>query len=261
MELDFFIIWPFFPLVFIFGLIFGSFLNCLIWRLYKGDTIWGRSYCPWCGHKIHWYDNIPVISFLLLKRRCRFCKKKISWQYPLVELLTAIFFLLSFRFNALSGFSVVKLLFDLTLISLLIIVFVFDWRWFLIPVQTLIFGALILLALNLFLGFSVGQLFLAMLIGAGFFALQYLITRGRGLGEGDIWLGGFLGLAFPDIGHLITLFFLTYIIGGLTSIILMSLGLKKMGSKLPLGIFLTISALICLFWAENLINWYLGLIL
>ncbi len=88
--------------IFLFGLIIGSFLNCLIWRLHKEESILGRSYCPKCRHQIVWYDNIPVFSFLLLKGKCRHCGKNISWQYPLVELATGILFVMSFLAN-LSG--------------------------------------------------------------------------------------------------------------------------------------------------------------
>lgn len=257
---DFFT-FPLFFLVFLFGLIFGSFLNCLIWRLYKEETIMGRSYCPKCRKEIKWYDNVPVLSFLWLKGKCRFCHGKISWQYPIIEILTGVFFLLAFYFNFSNNFSLIKLLFDFILISILIIIFVFDWRWFLIPVQVLIVGAVILFGLNLLLGFSLWQILLSTVIGTGFFALQYLITRGKGLGEGDIWLGGFLGIAFPLLSHIITTIFLTYIIGGFVAIILLVFGLKKIGSRLPLGIFLSVSAIIVLFWANNIVDWYLGLIL
>lgn len=247
-------------IIFLLGLIFGSFLNCLIWRLYRGETVLGRSYCPKCKKEIKWFDNIPILSFLILKRRCRFCRKKISWQYPIVELVTGLLFLSIFYFNFVNDFSIIKLFLDLFLLLVLIIVFVFDWRWFLIPVQVLLVGGLIVFILNLLLGFSIYQILFSALIGASFFALQYLVTRGRGIGEGDIWLGGFLGIAFPVLSQIIALIFLTYIIGGVVAIVLLLSGLRKMGSKLPLGIFLSLSALIVLFFGEIIVKWYLGLI-
>lgn len=247
--------------IFLFGLIIGSFLNCLTWRLYKEETILGRSYCPKCRVNINWYDNIPVLSFLFLKRKCRSCHSKISWQYPLVEIITAVLFVLIFYFNFSHDFSIINLFYDLFLVSLLIIIFVFDWRWFLIPTQVLFFGGLLFFFINIFLGFSIWFLLLNMIIGVSFFFLQYFLTRRKGIGEGDIWLGGFLGLAFPIFGHFALLIFLTYIIGGLVSIILIIFGLKKIGSKLPLGIFLSASALISIFWADKLVSWYLGLVL
>ncbi len=72
--------------VFLLGLIIGSFLNCLIWRLHKKESMLGRSYCPKCGQQIAWYDNIPILSFVFLGGKCRHCRKEISWQYPAVEL-------------------------------------------------------------------------------------------------------------------------------------------------------------------------------
>ena len=79
--------------IFVFGLCAGSFINCLVWRLREKKTILGRSMCPKCKKQIAWYDNVPLLSFILLKGKCRSCHKKISWQYPLVELITAVLFL------------------------------------------------------------------------------------------------------------------------------------------------------------------------
>ena len=107
-------------IVFIFGLLIGSFINCLVYRLHiKKSFIHGRSFCPHCKHQLVWYDNLPLISYLFLKGKCRYCKKTISIQYPLVELSTAILFLIIFiqqftqsNFNILffSSLDVLKLI-------------------------------------------------------------------------------------------------------------------------------------------------------
>jgi len=251
-------------LIFILGLIIGSFLNCLIWRLYKEETVLGRSYCPNCKKTIHWYHNIPLISFLWLKGRCHFCKEKISWQYPIVELITGLLFVLAFYFNFNYDFSILKLLFDLMFISLLIIIFVFDFRWYLVSINVVVFGCVFFLIRNIFLDYPIGSMLLNVLIGVSFFALQYFLTiliiKKKGLGEGDIWLGAFFALAFPVLNQFVIFLFLTYVIGGIVAIILMIFGLKKIYSKVPLGIFLSIAAIIMLFWGNNLTNWYLNLI-
>lgn len=249
-------------LIFIFflGLIVGSFLNCLIWRLYKEESILGRSYCPKCRKTIHWYDNIPIISFILLKGHCRFCEKKISWQYPLVEFFTGVFFVLAFYLNLSSGFSIFKLFLDFFLISLIIIVFIFDLRWFLIPVKILLFGSILFLLFNFFSGVNIISLLWSFLIGAGFFGLQYVIGRGKWIGEGDVWLGGFLGLVFASTEKMILLLLLTYIIGGLSGIILIILGKKEMGSKVPLGVFLSLATILTLFFSDFFINLSFGLV-
>lgn len=247
--------------IFVFGLLIGSFLNCFIWRIYKEETILGRSYCPKCKKQLKWFENIPVFSFIFLKGRCSSCRKKISWQYPVVELLTGFLFLLAFHFSLDSEFFILSLFFKLFFVSLMVIIFVFDLRWFLIPVQVLIFSSIIFFFLNLYFGFSLWQILLSTLIGASFFGIQYVLTRGRGLGEGDIWLGAFLGLAFPSLANLTLLLFLTYLIGGLVAIFLIIFGFKKIGSKIPLGIFLSTAAIITLFWSDRIISWYLSLIL
>ena len=98
--------------IFIFGLIIGSFLNCLIWRLHKKESMWNRSYCPKCLKQIAWYDNIPIFSFLWLRGRGRCCGQRISWQYPAVELATGVLFVIAF----LANFEFQILNFDLILI-------------------------------------------------------------------------------------------------------------------------------------------------
>jgi len=100
---EYLLIGPVFSLIF--GLLIGSFINCLAWRLYKEETIFGRSYCPKCLKQILWHDNIPLLSFILLKGKCRSCSEKISWQYPLVELATGLLFYFSFSILRLREIS------------------------------------------------------------------------------------------------------------------------------------------------------------
>ncbi|HZJ41322.1 MAG TPA: prepilin peptidase, partial [Candidatus Saccharimonadales bacterium] len=151
------------------GLIVGSFLNCLVWRLYKEETILGRSYCPTCSKTIAWYDNVPLISFLLLRGRCRHCKLKISWQYPLVEFFTALLFVLSFLSVATSPNFSLLLARDWFLISALMIVFIYDFRWQMVPMMVVWPTIAIVTIFNLFLGFSWIALIISGLIGGGFF--------------------------------------------------------------------------------------------
>lgn len=251
----------FISFIFLFGLIIGSFLNCLIWRLYKEETVLGRSYCPNCGQELKWYDNIPLLSFIILKGKCRLCKEKISWQYPLVELITGLLFALSYYLALKNGFSFLELFFYFFAISVATIVFVFDLRWYLIPIWTVVVSLLVFIALNLFFGASVLSLLISILVGAGFFGFQYLITKGRGIGEGDIWLGALFGGIFPDLKLLILTIFLTYIIGGFTALVLLTFGFRKIGSKLPLGIFLSLALIITLFFGKSIIDWYFSLII
>lgn len=250
------------PVIFlIFGMLIGSFINCLAWRLYKGETILGRSYCPKCLNKIKWYDNIPLLSFLILKGKCRSCSKKISWQYPLVELITGLLFYTAFLFFGPSPLILIK---SFIIISILVLVFIFDFRWYLIPVSALLWGGSVIVILgvlsNLFiLGYYLFSLVVTIALAVVFFGAQYLITKGKGLGEGDIWLGAFLGAIFTNVLELSVAILSAYFIGAIIGIGLILTGNKKMGSKLPLGVFLSAGAIISLFFGQEIASWYLGL--
>ncbi len=241
------------------GLIIGSFLNCLAWRLYKNETIGGRSYCPNCHHQIAAYDNIPVLSFIFLRGKCRHCAKPISWQYPLVEIITAILFLLAFFNDLNSAQFFLLLLRDWILIAGMVVIFVYDFRWQLIPMTLVWPLCVIMFALNILLGFSWLALIASGVIAAIFFLLQYLLTRKKGLGEGDIWLGLLLGLSFPSFEKLFLIFILTYCVGSIVGLSLISMKGKNGKTKIALGPFLAFGAIITLIWGERIINWYLNL--
>lgn len=249
---------------FIFGLLIGSFINCLAWRLYKEETILGRSYCPKCRKALHWYDNIPLLSFLLLKGRCRSCHDKISWQYPLVELITGLLFAATMAsFPLASWWFILKIG---VFIAVLVLVFIFDLRWFLIPVNVLLWVGIFLAVVGYFsYPYGLGAYLFALVISAAvaslFFAAQYLITRGKGIGEGDIWLGAFLGVAFVNLSELAVAILSAYFIGSLVGLTLMAFKKKKFGSHLPLGVFLAVGAVIAIFFGSDLATWYQGLFL
>lgn len=241
------------------GLVIGSFLNCLIWRLHSGESLGGRSHCPKCRRPIAWYDNIPVLSFIFLGGRCRQCRATISWQYPLVELATALLFFASFRIFLTAESSFFFLAQAWILIATLVVVFVFDWRWQLIPMAVLWPMTVLLFFLNILSGQPWLNNLIAGASFAAFFGLQYLITKGRGIGEGDIWLGLFLGLAFPSFSQLFLLVLLAYSAGSAVGGLLMLRGRKKWCSRIALGPFLAFAAIITLIWGEAIISWYLGL--
>ncbi|MCG2690937.1 prepilin peptidase [Candidatus Parcubacteria bacterium] len=263
----------YFP-VFLFGLCVGSFLNCLIWRLHKNESMWNRSYCPKCRKQIAWYDNIPVLSFILLRGKCRHCGKPISWQYPIVELIAGLLFVLAFfqnfqfsifNFQSISNFQFLiskQLLFfarDIFFISVMIVVFIYDLRWYLILDAVTLPACAIVLILNLFLGISWQNLLVSGIIGSSFFLIQFLISKGRWIGGGDIRLGLLLGLAlgWPNV---LAAILIAYFIGSIIGIGLIIAGKKQWGSKVPLGVFLSAAAIIVLFWGDRIINWYLNLL-
>jgi len=157
--------------VIIFGLIIGSFLNSLIWRLYAEESFRGRSFCPYCRKQISWYDNVPVLSFLFLKGRCRYCQKKISWQYPLVEISTALLFVLAYLQLQTNIFDLNYLLLarNWLAIAIMIIVFVYDFRWQIVSLLVVVPAIIMFIAFNIFLSFVWWQILLAGLILSFFF--------------------------------------------------------------------------------------------
>jgi leader peptidase (prepilin peptidase) / N-methyltransferase len=240
------------------ALALGSFANCLIWRLYVNKSIKGRSICPKCKHQLAWYDNIPLISFLLLKGKCRYCQKKISWQYFLVEFSLAILFILAWHLASDDIYLFIKLCLA---IFLLLIIFVFDLRYYLIPINLLLIMSPLIYLVNLLSGISWYLPLFFSLILIIFFLIQYIITNKKGIGEGDIWLGGSIGLMLAGWTELFIVILVSYLLGSLVGIVLMILKKKKWQSKLPLGVFLSFGTIISLFWADYLWAWFLQLLI
>jgi prepilin signal peptidase PulO-like enzyme (type II secretory pathway) len=261
--------------IFLFGLIIGSFLNCLIWRLHKGEGMWNRSYCPKCRQQIAWYDNIPVLSFILLAGKCRHCGKSISWQYPIVEFMMGVLFVMAFFLNYESrimnqGLTELYIIFDLKfiiqlfrdwfIIAVMTVIFIYDLRWYLILDKVTLPACAIVFILNILLGISWQNLLISGIIGGSFFLIQFLISSGKWIGGGDIRLGLLMGLTlgWPNIMAAILL---SYFLGSIIGVFLISTGRKKWGSKVPLGIFLSVGTIIVLFWGEKIISWYLNIFL
>lgn len=223
------------------GLAIGSFLGALIYRIPREIQFTsGRSLCPRCGKKISWFDNIPLISFLLLGGKCRNCHKKISLRYPLVELATAV------------GFILIGLnLYLLAIFSLLMAIFVIDIEHQIIP-DSLVFLLLFLATCYILLATSDIFLRIASGFSAALFLLAiYLLTRGRGMGLGDVKFAIFGGLFLSWPGVLVWMF-LSFLTGGLVGIILILLGKAKLKGKIAFGPFLIVGLFIAYLWGEKL---------
>jgi len=254
--------------VFIFGLAIGSFLNCVVYRIEEGKSfLKGRSFCPHCKHQLSWRDLFPVFSFLFLGGKCRYCKAKISWQYPAVEMATALIFLLIL--NRFSIFQFVNLIFWFYAASVLIIIFIYDLKHYLIPDKVLFPAIGISFAYRLFEGYApVLNYLVAVLMGAGFFFAIWLVSKGKWMGFGDVKLAVLMGflLGYPNI---LAALFLAFFLGAIIGVGLMIFGAKsgsakgggwRMKSEIPFGPFLIIGTFMALFYGESLIQWYLNLI-
>ncbi len=245
--------------VFVFGCILGSFYNVVIHRLpAKESLVQPGSRCPNCRHPIAFYDNIPLLSYLLLRGRCRFCKTPISLRYPTVELLTGLLAVLLFRKSGMDA----QFLIDFLFVSLLLIIAFIDLDTFLIPDVLSLPGIVLGFCLS-FVGMRISWLdsLLGMLLGGGLFcliAVGYRYFRRReGLGVGDIKLLGMIGafIGWPGVVFTILVSSLT---GSIVGFMTMWRSGEGMNTMVPFGPFLSLGATAYLFWGEKFFRWYLG---
>jgi leader peptidase (prepilin peptidase)/N-methyltransferase len=246
-------------LIFILGLCLGSFLNVLIYRLPHSLPITGRSFCPKCKKKISWQDNIPILSFIFLHGRCRFCHSPISIQYPLVELTTGIvtvFMVFHLRGVPQAQHHLGGVLSQLVVVYALIVIFVSDLRYQIIP-DKIVYPATLLTLFYQPLHLRgvpqaqhhLGGVLLTGLAAAGFFFFLFWITHGRGMGLGDVKLAALMGffLGFPKI---IVALYLAFLTGALVGVILVLIGKKRFGEHISFGPFLTGATIVSLFYGE-----------
>ncbi len=271
-------------LIFALGAIIGSFLNVVILRTHSGAVSWlkGRSHCMYCHHRLEWYDLVPILSFVSLRGQCRYCSKAISWQYALVEASTGLLFVLVYTFSigtmtldVPTGDALLMLVRNLLVVCVMVILFVYDFRWQLIPDRFTLPAILFFLIFNSFLYTSAvicnpatalcytiagwTNYVLGAILGGGFFLIQYVISKGKWIGGGDIRLGVLMGVILGLSGTAIALF-VSYMVGALWGMSLILAGKKKMGSAIPFGTFLSIGTVIVLLWLPQitgLIQYYL----
>jgi len=194
-------------------------------------------------------------------------------QYPLVEFFVALLFSYSFfvvycqtiSWGAVSYDSLILLLEpkffftvirDFIIIFTMVAIFVYDLRWYLIPDRLIIPASVIILLGNIFLGFNFVNLLILAGVGGGFFLIQFLLTRGKGIGGGDIRLGIFMGVALGRFDLLVLAMLISYTLGSVVGICLIIKGKKGLKSEMPLGVFLAIGTIVTLFFGENILKWY-----
>jgi leader peptidase (prepilin peptidase)/N-methyltransferase len=243
-------------LVFVLGLVFGSFVSAFSWRYPKGISIAkGRSMCPKCHTKISWYDNIPLLSFLILKAKCRHCKNKISLRYPLIELVTAIGFAMIGYFTLSTGLSL-QFVYSILIFLILETIFVIDFENQIIPDSFTFIGILVSVIMMLLIGDQqlLSRLF-AGLAAASMLLLIHLATRGRGMGLGDV--------KFAILGGMITgpkLFliwmFIAFLTGAIVGIILIIGKKKGLKSQIAFGPFLVLAIPLAVLYGEKILAWF-----
>ncbi len=249
-------------IAFIFGSCVGSFLNVVVDRMVRGESILGWSYCDHCATTLSALDLVPIISFIGLGARCRRCGKKISWQYPIVETITAILFTLAlYVLTAGNLLSIPLLTYWYFLIAIAIIVAVVDFKYSLIPTTFVFFASLVALFYSFFSYYP--ALFVEHVTSAFGASILFLVivvlTKGRGMGSGDIVLGFLMGMVLGLRGTFLALF-VAFFSGAVIALLLVALGKKKFGQTVPFAPFLVFGLIVGLFWTNEIIGWYLGML-
>lgn len=243
-------------LIFFLGAAIGSFLNVFVDRGFSGESfVKGRSRCDKCRENIAWYDLIPLVSFLNLGARCRFCKSSLSFYYLFAEIITGALFTGAFLFLSLMNASFTTIVYYLAVMSILIVVFLEDLKFGTIS-DKIIYPSILLV--SLYLVFYSPNLLIPNLLSAmgavTFFLLLLLITGGKGMGVGDIKFSILMGLilGFPQI---IVGLYLSFLTGAVVSIILILWRKKKLrGSTIPFGPFLVLGTVFSLFYSNFFIE-------
>ena len=238
-----------------FGLMIGSFLNVVIARVPERRSLWmPGSTCPECGHAIAWHDNIPVLSFFLLRGRCRACAAPIPWRYPIVEAITAALFAAAWlRFGADVRQFIVAVVFLAALVAITVI----DLRHQIIPdaitLPGVVAGVVAALATH---RIAWVDSVAGILLGSGLFVAVIVVSRG-GMGGGDLKLGAMLG-AFLGWQALLVGLFIAVMLGGMLAVVLLASRRVARKDAIPFGPFLAIGGAAALFWSDAILAWYVG---
>lgn len=244
-------------LLFVFGLLVGSFLSSLTYRYPREEKVSsGRSFCPICKKTIAWHDNIPLLSYIVLKGRCRNCDDKISLRYPLIELSTALSFVFVGWFvNTGSAFYIGYfwvLPYLLYLFTVLIAIFVIDLEHKIIP-DSLVYSIFIATLVVLFITSTPLYPHLLAAFGAAtFLLLLHLLTGGRGMGLGDVKFALAGGLILANL--VIVWMFISFLLGAIVGLLLIVLGKAKFGKEIPFGPFLIIGLIVAMFFGTTIQN-------
>ncbi|MCL4357459.1 prepilin peptidase, partial [Patescibacteria group bacterium] len=249
----------------------GSFVNAFVWRMHENKNwVSGRSECVWCHHHLGLWDLIPVLSWLWLKARCRYCQKRISLQYPLVEIMVALVFVLSYMFwpRPISEIQIVILALWLICATGLIALAIYDLRWMLLPSKIIyaVFGVALVMTLLSIIQSSdrpraIVYFLIATLIGGGFFYVIYILSKGRWIGGGDVRLGYLLGLLAATPSKSFLVLFIAALMGCIVGAYMAVFHKMKRSTPLPFGPFLIAAMLIVELAGGGIIGLYSRLLI
>jgi prepilin signal peptidase PulO-like enzyme (type II secretory pathway) len=240
-------------MIFILGLMVGSFINMAVWRLGHNKSFFKeqRSYCDFCKKKLRWYDNIPIFSWLVYGGKSRCCRKKLPLSYPIVELLMGVLFLFNFlnRDNNILIYGI-----DFLILGILMFEAAFDFKYMMLPDATA-YSLIILAGIQwVVMGMPRDYLISALVSGIFIYILHKIKIKGHeAMGDGDILVAVFMGLylGFPNI---IVAFYVAFIVGAIVgSVLILRKKIKRL-SPIPFGPFLILGTLVAKWWGEKIIN-------
>lgn len=245
-----------------FGAIFGSFVNVVAIRTHEHSTLMGRSHCPHCRHTLKARHLVPVLSYLIQRGKCSMCGKKIHVQYPLVELAGALLAIISVV-RYLSQGAWLPMGFEFFFGASLLVFTVMDFRWSELPLELMVGTGIVFSLWNALMKVAAGAPALEVgwshAVGFGaatlFFLFQWIVSRKRWIGSGDIWLGAIMGavLGWPSVGLAI---YFAYIIGGAFALALLFMKKIQPGTRVPFGPALVAGTLVALWWGPAILEWF-----
>jgi leader peptidase (prepilin peptidase)/N-methyltransferase len=238
----------------LFGLVIGSFLNVVAYRLpLKKSIVRPGSSCPHCGHAIRWYHNIPVVGWLILHGRCRDCAARISWRYPLVEALTGGLFAAAYLVYGLGG----RLLLAWAFMAAMIAIVLIDLDYQIIPDKIVLPGAAVGLAASIALRPAGWWEYLVAAAGAAGFLFVIALIWAGGMGFGDVKMALLMGAVLGR--SVIVAMFLAFLIGGVLGVVLIATKARSRKDRIPFGPFLAAGSIIALFYGQGILDLYLRL--
>ena len=249
-----------YPLLFIYGTVIGSFLNVLIDRLPNDESIMGRSHCDHCKKKLNGLDLFPILSFVFLGAKCRYCKKKLSYFYPFVEVLTGTSFVLTWIFAPItihSGFPImdyIQQVLYICIVSTLIVIIFADLKYKIIPDSMQVAFLIFAILLHLAQGAGASDFINYFLSGLAIMSpilFLFLITKGKGMGFGDVKLAFIFGFLLGLKGGLLVLY-ISFLTGGIIGALLLTLRKKGMKSTIAFGPYLVLGIIIMLFFSRQI---------
>jgi prepilin signal peptidase PulO-like enzyme (type II secretory pathway) len=211
-----------------------------------------------CKKKLSWYEVLPVVSFVCLRRKCLGCKYVFSWNYILIECVVGFLYSFLGYLFLLDIISVAELFFEIFLTTILVVIFLFDGLYGIVLPSIIGMGVLVGLVGNYFNhSLTVLNQLAACLVGGGFFLIQFVFSKGKWVGFGDVYIGCMMGIWLGSKKLLVALF-LAYFIGGVIAFLLLFFKKKQVGNEIPMGIFLTIGTFLSMCFGGNFINYLLS---